>query len=274
MGFGTPADPRPGVGGPGGLRVAHADLAGVRVEVADVRPARDLKVDEVARPLLPLVGRIVRLDPGPVVVVTLGADVLLGDDDVAVVRPDRLDDGHVPGRADPEAAAVPLSHRADRRNVVDQHSVRGSGLRPLTAIAQQIAGLAHVVHGGLDIGGVVRALVTRRHPPVGPRAASPVAVGRVAVCRAPGPARAQRERRPVRRRVRRLVVDDQRNGARDGHQRYPGHCQQAPVALVELCREPDPAPGDPAGDAVPVFGVPIFRHVNPPGAGLRSAGSG
>src|SRR5580658_10117383 len=71
------ADIRPGVGRAGRLGVAQEGAAGLRVVVADASAARDTEVDEVVRPFLPLVGRVMGLDLRPVVVVLLNRDVLL-----------------------------------------------------------------------------------------------------------------------------------------------------------------------------------------------------
>src|SRR5258708_1966292 len=119
----------------GGERVTEPEAGRPRIIEAHVGSAWDAEVYEVARPLLPLVRRAMRLDQPPVVVVA-PAHVLLGDHDVAVVRPDRLDHADVSRGANAEGAAVPFGYRAHRRPVADEHPLRGTGVGPLPPLPQ------------------------------------------------------------------------------------------------------------------------------------------
>src|SRR5580704_1892708 len=106
------------------------------------------------------------VNPGPVVTVGLGQQVLLGDDDVAVVRPDLFHHGHMAVRADAVRAAAPFGDRSGGRLVVDGHAMLPGRPRPLVSVAEQVARPGDAEVSALDVGDVVRALVAGRHPPV------------------------------------------------------------------------------------------------------------
>ena len=122
-----------------------------------VPPAEE--VDEVIRPGLSPRGVWCIQDLRPAVIDSVALPVILGYDDVAVVRPDLLDDGDMSVWPDDGliVVRVPLRHRSHGRGVVDREAVFLSALRPVRCVNRQ-GGLRDTVDRRFDEGHVVGAV--------------------------------------------------------------------------------------------------------------------
>jgi len=185
-------------------------------------------VDEVVRPGLPL-ARSVRRDHRPAVIVRVAVPVILGHDDIAVVWPNRLDNGDMPVDPDNRQVRAPLCDRSNGRGLVDRKAVFSSAGRPVHGVNwQSMLRSRDIVDLRFDEGHVVGA--------VGPRAARcGVLVGRHA---------------PVRRLIRILEVVGCERGNTAGAEAFAqracggprrgGRCQRRAHAHRDCARgQPD-----------------------------------